>query len=80
VGIVVGKTDRWLLTFTLFVSTTKLSFFLKSEYIMPSRKRFYTRYPGIFYVESTSKLTGKQEKVYFIMYRKDGKKVERKSR
>ncbi|NCD25807.1 MAG: site-specific integrase [Deltaproteobacteria bacterium] len=39
--------------------------------------RIKTEYPGVVYLESTSK-TGKTEKVFYIFYRKDGKQIEEK--
>jgi len=41
------------------------------------KKRIKTEYPGVVYLESTSK-TGKTEKVFYIFYRKDGKQIEEK--
>ena len=46
---------------------------------MPNRERFKTRYPGVYYVDSISNLTGKQEKIYFIIYRKNSKLIEEKA-
>ena len=40
-------------------------------------KRIKTEYPGVVYLESTSK-TGKTEKVFYIFYRKGGKQIEEK--
>lgn len=45
---------------------------------MPKQKRFKTDYPGVFYIEGTRSTTGKREKIYYISFRKDGKKVEEK--
>lgn len=42
---------------------------------MASRNK--TEYPGVVYLESTSK-TGKPEKVFYVVYRKDGKQIEEK--
>lgn len=39
--------------------------------------RVKTEYPGVVYIESTSK-TGKTEKIFYILYRKEGKQVEEK--
>lgn len=47
---------------------------------MPAKKRFKTRYPGVYYVEGTSAGTGKPERIYYIRYRnKDGKEIEEKA-
>jgi integrase len=45
--------------------------------IMPRQKRFKTNYPGVYYIEVGP--PSKTEKVYYITYRKDGKKVEEKA-
>lgn len=39
--------------------------------------RVKTEYPGVVYLESTSK-AGKPEKVFYVFYRKDGKQIEEK--
>jgi integrase len=45
---------------------------------MPAKKREKTRYPGVYYIESKS-TSGKTEKIFYIMYRKDGKLIEEKA-
>lgn len=45
---------------------------------MPSRKRYKTKYPGVFYVDGTG-ANGKQTKVYYIIYKKNGRNVEEKA-
>lgn len=40
-------------------------------------KRMGTEYPGVYFVETVSK-TGKNEKTFYIFYRKDGRQVEEK--
>ena len=45
---------------------------------MPKLKRAKTKYPGVYYITGTSK-TGKPEKIYYIVYRKDGKQIEEKA-
>jgi integrase len=45
---------------------------------MPSRKRYKTKYAGVYFVDSVSP-SGKAERVYFIRYRKDGKMIEEKA-
>jgi len=47
--------------------------------VMPKQKRFKTKYPGVFYIESTVGQTGTPEKVFYIAYRKNGKLVEEKA-
>lgn len=47
---------------------------------MPAQKRFKTSYQGVFYIEGTSLLNGKPERIYYIRYRRqDGKQVEEKA-
>ncbi|MCB9253003.1 MAG: tyrosine-type recombinase/integrase [Flavobacteriales bacterium] len=45
---------------------------------MATKKRFKTKYAGVFYLDGTS-AQGKPEKIYYIRYRKDGKMVEEKA-
>ena len=45
---------------------------------MPSRERFKTKYPGVYYVNAIS-TKGKPERIYNIIYRKDGKLIEEKA-
>lgn len=44
---------------------------------MPVRKRIKTQYPGVYYVESTVAYSTKPDKIYYIMYRKEGKLIEK---
>ena len=46
---------------------------------MPAKKRFKTRYAGVYYVEGTSVGSGKTERIYYIRYRKDGREIEEKA-
>ncbi len=46
---------------------------------MPILERIRTNYPGVFFVWGTSPATGKQEKIYYIRYRKNGKLIEEKA-
>jgi len=46
---------------------------------MPAQKRFKTDYPGVFYIEGQRADTGKPELIYYISYRKDGRKIEEKA-
>ena len=46
---------------------------------MPARKRIKTNYPGVYYVESKAIGSSKIEKIYYIMYRRDGKLIEEKA-
>ena len=46
---------------------------------MPIKKRYKTKYPGVYYVKGTSIATGKPEKIYYIRYRKNGKPIEEKA-
>jgi len=45
---------------------------------MPILKRVKTKYPGVYFVDSTS-VSGKKEKIYYIRYRKKGKMIEEKA-
>jgi hypothetical protein len=44
-----------------------------------SKKRNKTGYPGFFFIIGKSPATGRDERVYYIRYRKDGKLVEEKA-
>ena len=44
-----------------------------------SQTRAKTKYPGVFFVETVSRATGRMERVYYIRYRKDGRLVEEKA-
>ena len=46
---------------------------------MPALKRFWTDYPGVYYVESKAIGSKKPEKIYYIKYHKNGKAVEEKA-
>lgn len=46
---------------------------------MASRQRHWTDYPGVFYVEVPRKGAGGVEKVFYVMYRRDGKQIEEKA-
>jgi integrase len=46
---------------------------------MPKQERFYTDYPGVYYIMGTSTGNGKPEKIFYIFYRKDGKQIEEKA-
>lgn len=41
-------------------------------------KRNKTKYPGVFYIDGTG-ADGKPERIFYIMYRKDGRQVEEKA-
>jgi len=46
---------------------------------MPAKKRIKTKYPGVYYIESTTGQTGKPERDYYIFYRRDGRQTEEKA-
>ena len=46
---------------------------------MAIRERFKTNYPGVFYIIGISPLNGKDEKIYYIRFRKGGKETEEKA-
>ncbi|MBW2022325.1 MAG: site-specific integrase [Deltaproteobacteria bacterium] len=45
---------------------------------MPAKKRNKTRYPGVYWIEGTGP-NGKPERIYYIVYRKNGKLIEEKA-
>jgi len=45
---------------------------------MPSKKRNKTKYPGVYWIESTGP-NGKPERVYYIRYRRGNKMIEEKA-
>ncbi|GAB6907252.1 Site-specific recombinase XerD [Desulfosarcina cetonica] len=46
---------------------------------MPAQKRFKTDYPGVYYILGKAVSTGKPEKIFYIDYRKNGKRVQEKA-
>lgn len=46
---------------------------------MPAQKRYKTRYPGVYYIVGKSVTSNKKEKIYYIMFRKDGKQIHEKA-
>ncbi|MBW2370269.1 MAG: site-specific integrase [Deltaproteobacteria bacterium] len=46
---------------------------------MPAQKRHKTKYLGVYYIMGTAVSTGKPEKIYYIDYRKDGKRIQEKA-
>lgn len=46
---------------------------------MPRQKRFKTKYPGVYYILADAVGSAKTEKIYYVMYRKDGKQIEEKA-
>ena len=46
---------------------------------MPVQKRHKTAYPGVYFIKGTAAGTKKKEKIYYIMYRKNGKQVHEKA-
>ena len=46
---------------------------------MPSQKREKTKYQGVTFIEGSSLVSEKPERIYYIRYRKDGKQVEEKA-
>ncbi len=45
---------------------------------MASRQRQWTDYPGVYFIETRRKGIGNKEKVYYILYRKEGRQIEEK--
>jgi len=46
---------------------------------MPAKQRFKTKYPGVYYIEGESIGSAKSERIFYIIYRKDGKLIEEKA-
>jgi len=46
---------------------------------MPAQKRYKTKYLGVYYIHGKAVGTGKKERIYYIMYRKDGKQIQEKA-
>jgi len=46
---------------------------------MPAQKRHKTKYPGVYYIEGKAIGSDKPEKIFYVMYRKDGKQVHEKA-
>jgi len=46
---------------------------------MPSQKRHKTKYQGVYYIEGKAIGSNKTEKIYYIMYRKNGKQIHEKA-
>lgn len=46
---------------------------------MPAKKRIKTQYPGVYYVESKAVGSNRPERIYYIIYRKNGKLIEEKA-
>jgi integrase len=46
---------------------------------MPAQKRYKTGTEGVYYIKSKRLGTNKPEKIYYIMYRKDGKQIHEKA-
>ena len=45
---------------------------------MPAQKRYPTDYPGVYFIISRPG-TSKEDKIYYIDYRKDGKRIQEKA-
>ncbi|NNK00294.1 MAG: sigma 54-interacting transcriptional regulator [Desulfatitalea sp.] len=45
---------------------------------MPAKKRFKTRYTGVYYIEGRALGARKKERIYYIIYRCNGKNIEEK--
>lgn len=46
---------------------------------MPSKKRTKTKYPGVYYIEGQAASGKGTEKIYYIVYRLNGKQIEEKA-
>ena len=45
---------------------------------MPAQKRNRTIYPGVYYIEGKAVGTNVKERIFYVMYRKDGKQIHEK--
>jgi integrase len=46
---------------------------------MPAKQRFKTQYAGVYFIKAKAGRSNKTEKVYYIMYRKNGRLIEEKA-
>jgi TyrR family helix-turn-helix protein/PAS domain S-box-containing protein len=46
---------------------------------MPKQKRYKTKYPGVYYINGRGLEKGTKEKIYYILFRKNGKLIEEKA-
>jgi integrase len=46
---------------------------------MPKQTRHKTDYPGVYYIDGTSPVDGKPDKIYYIDYRRGEKRIEEKA-
>jgi integrase len=46
---------------------------------MPAQKRLKTKYPGVYYILGKAVSSKKEERIYYIMYRKDGRQIHEKA-
>jgi len=46
---------------------------------MPAQKRYKTKYPGVYFIKGKAIGSNKQERIYYIMYRKDGRQIHEKA-
>lgn len=45
---------------------------------MPKKKRIKTNYAGVYYIEGSPRIYGKEEKIYYVRFRHDGRLIEKK--
>lgn len=45
---------------------------------MPAQNRYKTKYPGVYYINGKAVGSDKNEKIYYIVYRKNGKQIDEK--
>jgi integrase len=46
---------------------------------VPIKKRFWTKYPGVYWIDGMAVGTNKPEKIFYIIYRRNGKLIEEKA-
>ena len=49
------------------------------RYNMPVQKRHKTKYPGVYYIVGKAIGKSSKERIYYVMYRKDGKQIHEKA-
>lgn len=68
-----------VLGIVLGIEVLDFSIKFQRDWKMPAQKRYKTRYPGVYYIYGKAVGTGKKERIYYIMYRKDGNQVQEKA-
>jgi hypothetical protein len=56
-----------------------VSVYWEREKTMPTIEREKTKYPGVYAIQGTDPVSGNPEKIFYIVYRNDGKQIEEKA-